>query len=190
MGQAPVRPHQASDVIELVEGMVKAGSPVQANRVQALISMIFSFAVDADLMEANPCSRLRKRGAENQRNEGSVRRRNPTVLASGGFAAGHSTGRVGTTAHAADWLPSRGSRRHQSQELSDLDESGQAAWLLPARAIQEWSSALRAPLRSGPDLRSCPRWNLLPMRMSICSPPLSKPAAQSRAMPSRSLCAA
>ena len=55
-----------SDVIELVEGIVKAGSPVQANRVQALISMIFSFAVDADLMKANPCSRLRKRGAENQ----------------------------------------------------------------------------------------------------------------------------
>src|SRR5713101_3479144 len=40
-----------ADVIELVEGIVKAGSPVQANRVQALISMIFSFAVDSDLME-------------------------------------------------------------------------------------------------------------------------------------------
>ena len=57
---------ERADVIELVEGIVKAGSPVQANRVQALISMIFSFAVDADLVKSNPCSRLRKRGAENQ----------------------------------------------------------------------------------------------------------------------------
>jgi len=55
-----------ADVIELVEGIVKDGSPVQANRVQALISTIFSFAVDADLVSANPCSRLRKRGAENR----------------------------------------------------------------------------------------------------------------------------
>jgi hypothetical protein len=53
-----------ADVIELVEGLVKAGAPVQANRVQALISMIFSFAVDAGLMEGNPCARLRKRGVE------------------------------------------------------------------------------------------------------------------------------
>jgi len=55
-----------ADVIELAEGIVKDGSPVQANRVQALISTIFSFAVDADLVSANPCSRLRKRGAENR----------------------------------------------------------------------------------------------------------------------------
>ena len=57
---------ERADVIELVEGIVKAGSPVQANRVQALISMVFSFAIDAGLMEFNPCSRLRKRGAENR----------------------------------------------------------------------------------------------------------------------------
>jgi integrase len=55
-----------SDVIELVEGIIKDGSPVQANRVHALISKIFSFAVDADLVPANPCSRLRKRGVENR----------------------------------------------------------------------------------------------------------------------------
>ena len=56
-----------SDVIELVEGIIKDGFPVQANRVHALISTIFSFAVDADLVPANPCSRLRKRGIENRK---------------------------------------------------------------------------------------------------------------------------
>jgi ribosomal protein L35 len=53
-----------SDVIALIEGMVQGGTPVQANRVHSLISTIFSFAVDAELVAANPCSRLRKRGTE------------------------------------------------------------------------------------------------------------------------------
>lgn len=52
------------DVVELIEALVKAGSPVQANRVQALLSGIFNFAIDGGLVEANPCARLRKRGAE------------------------------------------------------------------------------------------------------------------------------
>ena len=54
-----------SDVIELCEGLVTAGKPVLANRIQSLISTIYSFALDADLVEANPCHRLRKRGVEN-----------------------------------------------------------------------------------------------------------------------------
>jgi integrase len=53
-----------ADVIELVEGIVADGKPVLANRVQSLISSIFSFALDADLLSANPCARLRKRGEE------------------------------------------------------------------------------------------------------------------------------
>ncbi len=52
------------DVIRLVEDMISAGKPVIANRVQALISSVFSFAIDADLAKANPCTRLRKRGQE------------------------------------------------------------------------------------------------------------------------------
>jgi integrase len=55
------------DVIEICERLVVAGKPVQANRVQALISSIYSFAIDADLVTANPASRLRKRGAETKR---------------------------------------------------------------------------------------------------------------------------
>jgi integrase len=53
-----------ADVIKLVEGIITAGKPVMANRVQALVSSIFSFAVDSDLVQTNPCSRLRKRGQE------------------------------------------------------------------------------------------------------------------------------
>jgi integrase len=51
-------------VIELCEGVVAKGSPIQANRVQALLSKIFSFALDAELVSANPCARLKKRSKE------------------------------------------------------------------------------------------------------------------------------
>lgn len=53
-----------ADVIELVEGLLSAGKPVLANRVQSLISGVFSFAVDSDLIDANPCTRLKRRGQE------------------------------------------------------------------------------------------------------------------------------
>jgi integrase len=120
-----------SDVIELVEGMVKAGSPVQANRVQALISMIFSFAVDSDLMEANPCSRLRKRGAENQEtrvlSDDEIRqfwRRSvlPPVTRRVGLAL-----RLTLLTGCRPGEPAGISRG----ELSDLNVSGGAGWLLP-----------------------------------------------------------
>ncbi len=55
---------ERADLIKLVERIVTAGKPVAANRVQALISSIFSFALDADLVKANPCARMRRRGEE------------------------------------------------------------------------------------------------------------------------------
>ena len=52
------------DVIELVEGLVAAGKPTLANRVQALVSKVFSFAIDAELRDDNPCHRMQRRGVE------------------------------------------------------------------------------------------------------------------------------
>jgi integrase len=49
---------------EPVGKAITAGKPIAANRVQALISSIFSFGIDAGLVKANPCTRLRKRGQE------------------------------------------------------------------------------------------------------------------------------
>ncbi|MCX7310329.1 MAG: site-specific integrase [Alphaproteobacteria bacterium] len=53
-----------ADVIELIEGLVSDGKQTLANRVQSLISSVFTFALDADLVESNPCYRLKKRGVE------------------------------------------------------------------------------------------------------------------------------
>ena len=51
------------DVIELVEGLVQRGTPPLPTG-SALISKIFSFAIDASLRGDHPCHRLKKRGAE------------------------------------------------------------------------------------------------------------------------------
>jgi integrase len=123
---------ERSDVIELVEGMIKAGSPVQANRVQALISMVFSFALDADLVKANPCSRLRKRGAENQETRvlsddeiGQFWRRSvlPPV-----------SRRVGLALRLAMLTACRSGEIAgiSRKEILHLQTAGQAEWLLPA----------------------------------------------------------
>ena len=53
-----------ADIIELIEGIIADQKPTLANRVQALISSIFSFAMDAELVKGNPCARLRRRGVE------------------------------------------------------------------------------------------------------------------------------
>jgi integrase len=53
-----------ADVIELVEGLIQRGTQTLANRVQALISKIFSFALDASLRDDHPCHRLKMRGVE------------------------------------------------------------------------------------------------------------------------------
>jgi integrase len=55
---------ERSDIVELTERLITAGKPVMANRVQALISTIYSFALDAGLCKVNPSARLRKRGVE------------------------------------------------------------------------------------------------------------------------------
>lgn len=66
-GDRPYDKIARRDVIALTEGLVTDGKPSLANRMQALISSIYSFAIDADLVQANPASRLRKRGVETRK---------------------------------------------------------------------------------------------------------------------------
>jgi integrase len=55
---------ERAEVIELIESLITAGKPTLANRVHALISTVYGFAIDAGLTLINPCARLRKRGVE------------------------------------------------------------------------------------------------------------------------------
>jgi integrase len=55
------------DVRDLVDGVAAAGAPIVANRVAALLSKMFGFALDRELVEASPAVRIPRPGQEQQR---------------------------------------------------------------------------------------------------------------------------
>ena len=55
------------DVRQLVEGVAEAGAPIVANRVAALVSKLFAFALDRDLVSASPAVRIPRPGQEKAR---------------------------------------------------------------------------------------------------------------------------
>jgi integrase len=130
-GRRDFRTIRRADVIELIEGIVGAGKHVAANRVHSLVSKVFNFAVDADLLETNPAARLKKRGVENSRKR---------VLADKELAAfwhgivlSPVSEPVGLALRLALLTGARASEiagAHKS-EFQNLDEPSQAAWLIP-----------------------------------------------------------
>ncbi len=121
-----------SDVIELVEGLVTACKSTLANRVQALISSIYSFAMDADLVRGNPCARLRRRGVE------KVGRRilsdDEIQLFWPGIVQKPVSRRVGL---ALRLILLTGVRPGEAAgisraELENIGENGRARWIIPA----------------------------------------------------------
>ena len=56
-----------ADVIALLDGIVERGAPVQANRVLALVRMMFNWAISRDQLEHNPCAQVKAPGREQQR---------------------------------------------------------------------------------------------------------------------------
>lgn len=55
------------EIIAVVDGIAARGAPIRANRVVALLSSVFSFAVSKEIVPANPAFRIPKPGLENQR---------------------------------------------------------------------------------------------------------------------------
>ena len=55
------------DVRGLVEDVAETGAPIVANRVAALLSKMFAFALDRDLVTASPAVRIARPGHERQR---------------------------------------------------------------------------------------------------------------------------
>lgn len=131
-GNRPYASIRRADVIELVEGLISAGKPTLANRVQSLISGVFTFGLDADLVEANPCHRLKKRGVEN------VGRR---VLSNSeirlfwfGIVEPDRARRTGLGLRLALLLGARvGEIAGLARcELAHFDDTNRAAWTIPA----------------------------------------------------------
>ena len=114
-----------------MKSIVSAGKHAAGNRVHSLISKVFSFAIDADLLEANPAARLRKRGVE------KVGRR---VLDDAeiktfwnGIVLPPVSRQVGLALRLALLTAARASEiaGARKTEFQNLDEPEQAAWLIP-----------------------------------------------------------
>jgi integrase len=119
------------DVIELVESIISDGKETLANRVQGLISSVFTFALDAGLCEANPCHRLRKRGRETPGRrvltDAEIR------LFWDGIVTSESSRQAGLGLRIALLTGARvGEVAGISRaELENIDDPARAAWIIP-----------------------------------------------------------
>ena len=129
-GKRDFRNIRRADVIELIEGIVGAGKHVAANRVHSLISKVFSFAVDADLLDANPAARLKKRGVENIRKRVLTDRELSTFW--NGIIVTPVSLPVGLALRLALLTGARASEIAGAlkSELHDLDKASRAGWLI------------------------------------------------------------
>jgi integrase len=55
------------DIITLLDSILERGATVQANRILAVIRMMFQFAVGRDILNISPCVQIGKPAPENQR---------------------------------------------------------------------------------------------------------------------------
>jgi integrase len=121
-----------ADVIEVIESIVSSGKHAAGNRVHSVISKIFSFAIDADLLEANPAARLRKRGVE------KVGRRvlDDTEIRPfwRGIVVSPISRPVGLALRLALLTAARASEiaGARKDEFQNLDQPEQAVWLVPS----------------------------------------------------------
>jgi integrase len=63
----PARDISRKDVIALLDAIVARGATIQANRVRALVSKIFNFAIGRDIVETNPVYKTARPGQETAR---------------------------------------------------------------------------------------------------------------------------
>jgi integrase len=124
------------DVIALLEGLIADGKPTLANRVQALVSSIFAFAIDAALIDANPCARLRRRGVETKGER--VLSDDEIRLFWEGIVQSPVSCRLGLALRLQLLLGVRpgeitGMRR---DELEYFDDPARAGWLIPAHRMK------------------------------------------------------
>jgi integrase len=130
-GRRDFRAIRRADVIELIESIVSAGKHVAANRVHSLISKVFNFAVDADLLDTNPAARLKKRGVEHSRKR--VLHDAEIATFWHGIVLSPVSEPVGLALRLALLTGARASEiaGARKSEFTYLDKAKQAAWVIP-----------------------------------------------------------
>ncbi len=59
IGNLKVHRVKRNDVLNLLDLIVARGAPIQANRTLAVIRRMFNYAIDRDIIEVSPCSRIK-----------------------------------------------------------------------------------------------------------------------------------
>lgn len=67
IGQMPAKEVSRKDINRLLDSKMDAGSPVSANRLLAVLSKVFGWAVERGEIEASPCTGVRKPAKETSR---------------------------------------------------------------------------------------------------------------------------
>jgi integrase len=60
LGQLKAHSVRRRDIVDLVEGIADRGAPVTANRTLAVVSKMFNFAVDREILEATPAAGIKR----------------------------------------------------------------------------------------------------------------------------------
>jgi integrase len=143
---------ERGDVIELVERLVTASKPVAANRVQSVISQVFSFGVDAGSLKYNPCFRMKKRGVEKAGTR--VLSDDEIRLFWPGIVESERARLTGLGLRLALLTAARVSEIAGMcrAEIEHIGDSGTAAWIIPGSRTKNGKNHLipLSPLARGP----------------------------------------
>lgn len=55
------------DIIQLLDGVLKRGAPISANRLKSLLTTVFNFGVDRAILDASPCVNIKPLVKEQER---------------------------------------------------------------------------------------------------------------------------
>lgn len=67
IGARPISEVSRRDVAEILEGVVARGSPVMANRLKSMMSGVFEYAFERELVDTNPAKAVRRPAKESGR---------------------------------------------------------------------------------------------------------------------------
>jgi integrase len=135
-GARPASSITRRDAIALLDD-IKVEAPVSANRTQSILSGLFNWAIEDELVDANPLASLRKRAAEKPKE----RTLSDAELAMIFIALAPPAGISNDAADALRVLMLTGQRPGEvagmeQAELVDLDDPGMARWEIPAHRMK------------------------------------------------------
>jgi integrase len=120
-----IKPHE---VIELLDGIVDRGSPVQANRVAGVLAQLFKFGIHRAIVEASPVLLLYRPGGDEKPRERKLSEDELRILVRDPRAGA----RLHRTAHAIMVLLATGQRRGEliAAKWADIDFKART-WRIP-----------------------------------------------------------